>query len=80
MGAAGASDLAVRLKISLTRSGEVDQRPEVLNSSANPSFGIAAESARRAVLRCQPYSMPAAKHDLWREVIINFDPRDLLGG
>ena len=80
VGAAGASDLAVRLKISLTRSGEVDQRPEVLNSSANPSFGIAAESARRAVLRCQPYTMPAAKHDLWREVIINFDPRDLLGG
>lgn len=80
VGAAGASDLAVRLRITLTQSGEVDQRPEVLNSSSNPSFGIAAESARRAVLRCAPYSMPAAKYDLWREVIINFDPRELLGG
>jgi outer membrane biosynthesis protein TonB len=80
VGAAGASDLNVRLKISLTQSGEVDQRPEVLNSSGNPSFGIAAESARRAVLRCAPYSMPAAKYELWREVIINFDPRDLIGG
>jgi hypothetical protein len=52
----------------------------VMNSSANPTFGIAAESARRAVLRCAPYSLPAEKYDAWREVIINFDPRELLGG
>ncbi|MCA1243947.1 TonB C-terminal domain-containing protein, partial [Stappia stellulata] len=79
-GTAGASDLNVRLKVFLTPSGEVDQRPEVMNSSGNPSFTIAAESARRAVLRCAPYSLPAEKYDSWREVIINFDPRDLLGG
>lgn len=79
-GAAGAGDLNVRLKVFLTPGGEVDQRPEIMNSSNNPSFGIAAESARRAVLRCAPYSLPAAKYDAWREVIINFDPRELLGG
>ncbi|WP_428698412.1 cell envelope biogenesis protein TolA [Stappia sp.] len=79
-GAAGAGDLNVRLKVFLTPAGEVDQRPEVMNSSANPTFGIAAESARRAVLRCAPYSLPAEKYDAWREVIINFDPRELLGG
>ncbi|SDU34928.1 cell envelope integrity protein TolA [Stappia sp. ES.058] len=79
-GTAGASDLNVRLKVFLTSSGDVEQRPEVLNSSGNPSFTIAAESARRAVLRCAPYSLPREKYESWREVIINFDPRDLLGG
>ncbi|MHC5655963.1 cell envelope integrity protein TolA [Stappia sp.] len=80
VGAAGANDLTVKLKVSFTPDGNVDRRPEVMNSSGNPSFGIAAESARRAVLRCAPYSMPSAKYDVWKEVIINFDPRDLLGG
>ncbi|GGF04222.1 cell envelope biogenesis protein TolA [Stappia taiwanensis] len=79
-GSAGANDLNVRLKVYLRPDGGVDMQPEVLNSSSNPSFTIAAESARRAVLRCAPYSLPAAKYDAWREVIINFDPRDLLGG
>lgn len=80
VGAAGADDLNVRLKVYLTQGGDVDLLPEVLNSSGNPSFGIAAESAKRAVLRCAPYSLPVAKYDSWREVIINFDPRELLGG
>src|SRR5690606_33231048 len=80
VGAEGASDLAVRLKVSLTPSGDVDAAPQVMNSSGNPLFGIASESARRAVLRCAPYSLPSAKYEAWRAVIINFDPRQLLGG
>jgi hypothetical protein len=31
-------------------------------------------------MRCQPYSLPVAKYDTWQEVIINFDPREMLGG
>ncbi len=80
VGAAGADDLNVRVQVYLTPSGEVDRQPEVLNSSGNPSFRIASESAKRAVLRCAPYSLPVAKYDAWKEVIINFDPRELLGG
>lgn len=79
-GAAGAGDLTVKLKFSLTIAGEIDREPSVINSSSNPTFGIAAESARRAVLRCAPYSLPAAKYEAWREVEIEFDPRELLGG
>lgn len=80
IGAAGADDLNVRVKVSLTPGGDVDLAPQVLNSSGNPSFNVAAESARRAVLRCAPYSLPTAKYEAWKEVIINFDPRELLGG
>jgi hypothetical protein len=31
-----------------------------------------ARSAVRAVQRCAPYSLPAAKHESWRQIVINF--------
>ncbi len=80
VGAAGASDLAVRLQFNLSMAGEVEGSPRVINSSGNPSFRAASDSAVRAVMRCQPYTLPAEKYDAWREVIINFDPSQMLGG
>jgi colicin import membrane protein len=41
---------------------------------------VAAESARRAILRCQPYRLPIAKYDVWKDVEVNFDPRDMFRG
>jgi outer membrane biosynthesis protein TonB len=80
LGAIDADSLTVRLKFVLTRDGRVEGRPEVINSSTSPFFRAAADSARRAVQRCQPYQMPAEKYDTWRDVILNFDPRKMLGG
>lgn len=80
VGAVGAEDLKVRVKFELDQSGEVAGSPEVLNSSSNPAFRAAASSAVRAVMRCAPYSLPASKYEAWKEVIINFDPRELIGG
>ena len=37
----------------------------------------AAESARRAVLACAPYSLPSDKYEAWADVIVHFDPRDM---
>lgn len=36
-----------------------------------------AETARRAVLRCQPLRLPAELYDLWQAVEINFDPEEM---
>ncbi|NVK33262.1 MAG: cell envelope biogenesis protein TolA [Rhodobacteraceae bacterium] len=80
VGAVGADTLNVRVKFGLDQSGAVNGRPEVMNSSSNPAFSAAAGSAVRAVIRCAPYSLPIAKYESWREVIINFDPRELIGG
>ena len=44
------------------------------------NFRVAAEAAVRAVTQCQPYEMPGDKYDAWREVILNFAPRNMLGG
>ncbi|NBN65240.1 energy transducer TonB [Pannonibacter tanglangensis] len=79
-GAIGAEDLLVRVQFNLTEAGEVSGMPRILNSSGNPSFRAASDSAVRAVMRCAPYSLPVEKYDAWKEVIINFDPREMLGG
>ncbi|WP_417687014.1 cell envelope biogenesis protein TolA [Roseibium sp.] len=81
VGAVGAETLAVKVKFELDRSGQVSASPEVLNSGSSPAFRAAASSAVRAIMRCAPYSsLPADKYDAWQEVIINFDPRELIGG
>ena len=80
IGAMDADGLKVRLQMFLNRDGTVAKPPKILNSSSNPFFRAAANSARRAVLRCQPYRLPASKYDAWEEVIVNFDPREMLGG
>ncbi|QFT30089.1 hypothetical protein FIV00_06380 [Labrenzia sp. THAF82] len=80
VGAVGAEELKVRVQFNLSQDGQVSGNPRVLNSNGNPAFGAAASSAVRAVMRCQPYSLPIAKYDAWQEVIINFDPREMIIG
>ena len=38
----------------------------------------AYEAARRAVLRCQPYKLPADKYETWREMEIELDPSEMV--
>lgn len=80
IGVSGADALLVRMKIFLNQSGGVDGALEILNTGTSTQFRAAAEAARRAVLRCQPYDMPAEKFSSWREIILNFDPHRMLGG
>lgn len=47
-------------------------------TAANADYARAfAETARRAVLRCQPLKLPAELYDLWGSVEINFDPEEM---
>nr|WP_319514113.1 cell envelope biogenesis protein TolA [uncultured Cohaesibacter sp.] len=77
VGAADASQLAVKIEFGLDRQGNVNFGPQPIEYPAN-QFGVAAvESAMRAVRRCAPYSLPAEKYEAWRRVRINFDPSDM---
>lgn len=79
-GGLGADALKVKLRLRLGRDGMLASRPEVVNRGASPFFVAAADSAVRAVMLCQPYQLPAAKYALWRDMILNFDPREMFGG
>lgn len=79
-GAADDRNLIVLVKIMLRQDGSLAADPVVLNRGNSPMFQIAAESAMRAVRRCQPYRLPIAKYEIWKDVEVTFDPRDLYRG
>ena len=83
-GAANAEDLVVQIKVHLNPDGSLAQPPKLINQArllaGDAFFRTAAESAMRAIRRCQPFKMPASKYSNWRELDLNFDPREMLGG
>ncbi|MCU0830536.1 MAG: hypothetical protein MUC58_03290 [Rhizobiaceae bacterium] len=77
-GVADAQGLRVTVKMRLTPTGEIEGRPEVVSGGGNDGVGrAAADSARRAVIVCSPYKLPADKYDAWQDVVVNFDPSQL---
>lgn len=71
----------VTIRIRLTRDHRLIGPPEVLNGGSGPLFEATRDSAVRAVIQGQPYDMlSATTYDLWKEMDINFDPREVFGG
>lgn len=82
-GARDAENLVVRIKVFLNTDGSLSKAPEIVggDQSGDPFYRTAAESARRAVLKCAPLkNLPADKYSRWRELTLTFDPREMLGG
>ncbi|WP_156640042.1 cell envelope integrity protein TolA [Bosea sp. PAMC 26642] len=77
--AKGAVVPQVRMK--LNTDGSLVGTPGVVNSSSDPLFRVAADSALTATRRCAPLRIPAqfaSYYDDWRDVVVNFDARDVL--
>ena len=77
-GALDAEGLKVSVQFKLDPSGAIEGSPDII--SGGGSAGVeraAAESARRAVLQCAPYNLPADKYDAWADVIVHFDPSEM---
>ncbi|MGH6825169.1 cell envelope integrity protein TolA [Methyloceanibacter sp.] len=78
-GGLGADAIVVKLRLQLNEDGSLIGYPSVANSGGSPFFQAAADSAVRAVYQCQPYELPAEKYAVWRDMILNFDPRQMYG-
>lgn len=77
-GMADGGDVRVRVTMRLDKSGAIEGRPQVsATGGSDSSRQVLSGSARRAVLRCSPYNLPAEKYDAWADVIINFDPSQM---
>jgi len=79
-GAADAANLRVEMNVKLRMDGSLAAQPVLLERGSGPYFQVFAESALRAVERCQPYSLPAAKYDVWKDIDLGFRLDDLYGG
>ncbi len=80
VGGIGADAIRVKLRLQLNQDGSLTANPTVMNADSSPFFQPAADSAVRAVAMCAPYELPVEKYALWRDIILNFDPRDMFGG
>lgn len=66
--------LAVEIRVSFNIDGSLSRPPQVLQGAASPYGVMVAESAKRAILRCQPYKMLRKEtYERWKEIDMNFD-------
>ena len=79
-GAANAQDLRVEMNVKLRIDGSLAAQPVLLERATTPYAQVFAESALRAVERCQPYTLPVAKYEVWKDIDLGFRLDDLYGG
>jgi hypothetical protein len=65
----------IRLRLKL--DGTLDGDPVLLNRSSEPEFPALAESALKALKKCQPFRLPAQAYSLWKETEIVFNPSEM---
>jgi hypothetical protein len=81
-GARFAENLIVDLRLFMNPDGSL-RKAEVVDGikyNNDRFFRAAADSALRAVHNpsCTPLKLPVNKYDLWKTMIVTFDPREML--
>lgn len=77
----GRVDVVPEVRMKLNMDGSLAGEARVINRSPDPLFQVAASSALTATRRCSPLRIPAqfaSYYDDWRDVVVNFDARDVL--
>jgi colicin import membrane protein len=78
LGAQDAQDLQVVFHVMFNVNGTVLRGPDVVEGAPSALGPIFAESARRAILQCQPYTMLRREHYAqWRDMEMVFNLRDM---
>jgi hypothetical protein len=72
------TNVYVELRVLFKQDGSLAQAPVVVAGSASALGPALAESGKRALLKCQPYTMLKPEHYAqWKDITVNFNPRDL---
>ena len=81
-GARDAKDLVVEVRVAVDPDGTVRQAIIVDQGrlGSDPFFRAAAESARRAFFNplCRPLRLPPEKYAIWKDLVVDFSPKDIL--
>lgn len=71
----------VVLRVLFKTDGSLATEPVLVEGPASALGPAMAESAKRALLLCQPFTMLKPEHyDEWKDIEMKFDPHELLGG
>jgi outer membrane biosynthesis protein TonB len=78
LGADSAQNVEVVFRVLFNPDGSVKRGPDIVEAAASSLGPIFAESARRAVLQCQPYMMLHKEtYDQWKDLELAFNLRDM---
>lgn len=78
LGADSAQNVEVVFRVLFNPDGTVKRGPDIVEAAASSLGPIFAESARRAVLQCQPYTMLHKEtYDQWKDLELAFNLRDM---
>ena len=75
------SELKVTLFVELDRDGKVKGKPRLIEPNpieTTTEIKHAFEAARRALVRCQPYDLPADKYEHWKSMEVVFNPERMV--
>lgn len=76
-GGESAQHTIVKIRLRFNPDGTLSGPPMIMNPQSTPYFLAVSDSAVRAAQACEPYSLPPEKYDLWKDIVLNFDPRDM---
>lgn len=71
-----------QVRVAFNPDGSLAVRPLLVNRPSDPAWRAYAESAMRAVLKCNPLHVPpqyAPYFEQWRAKTVHFDPQDAQG-
>jgi hypothetical protein len=70
-------DMIVKVRLRLNPDGRSGAAPEVMNSRDDPKFRSLSDKAIKAAQACEPFKLPREKYELWKDMVLNFDPREI---
>jgi colicin import membrane protein len=76
-GGASAQETTVKIRLRFNADGSLSAPPEIMNRQNTPYFLAISDSAIRAIQQCEPFNLPPAKYDAWKDLVLNFQPRDM---
>jgi outer membrane biosynthesis protein TonB len=80
-GITASTKIYVVLRVLFKQDASMSREPVLVEGTASPLGPALAESAKRALLLCQPFTMLKPEHyDQWKDLELKFDPQELLGG
>ena len=76
-----AQKYVAQIRVRYAQDGSLQAEPALINPPSDPNVRNLADSAMRAVRRCNPMHIPAAYmpyYEQWKARVVRFDPEDML--
>jgi colicin import membrane protein len=80
IGLGGQTKYVPEIRVQFAADGSLTQPPELLNPPSDANSNALADSALRAVRRCDPLHIPArfqAYYEQWKGRVVRFDPEEM---